>query len=270
MLRLRQAMVDFCTEHHPLSVRNLHYLMAQNGFTSKDDKGYRFVMEQSGILRENGQIPFPWLKDETRQAIQVYTCDSIADGLNDLLRQYRRNVWTNQPCYVELWCEAKASIATLTPLCHQWPGLRLIPVGGFSSKSFLWECAQHLGNIDKPIHIVYAGDFDPSGLGIEADIQTRMERYVSGLSFTVHRIAITEQQMVDWDLPVRAPKQNDPRMSMFTADSVAELEAIPPQQLRQMCNDAIRDLMDMDLFAATKSSEAADIKKLTKYVARVK
>ena len=45
---LRQAMIDFCTEHQPLSVRNLYYLMAQAQLVPKTDKGYRLVMEQSG------------------------------------------------------------------------------------------------------------------------------------------------------------------------------------------------------------------------------
>ena len=55
--RLRAAMVDFCTEHHPLSVRNVYYLMAQAQLVPKTDKGYRLVKDDSGKLRENGVIP---------------------------------------------------------------------------------------------------------------------------------------------------------------------------------------------------------------------
>ena len=142
---LRQAMVDFCTEHQPLSVRALYYLMAQAQLVPKNDQGYRLVKDDSGKLRECGAIPFEWLRDESRQVIQVYTCSDLADGLNDLATQYRRNIWHDQPHYVELWCEAKASIATLAPLTEQWH-VRLVPVGGFGSKAFLYECAQHLAD----------------------------------------------------------------------------------------------------------------------------
>ena len=38
MEHLRQVMVDFCMEHNPLSVRNLYYLMTQNGYIPKDTK----------------------------------------------------------------------------------------------------------------------------------------------------------------------------------------------------------------------------------------
>ena len=105
--------------------------------------------------------------------IQVYTCSDLADGLHDLAGQYRRNIWQDQPRYVELWCEAKASIATLAPLTEQWQ-VRLVPVGGFQQQDVFCTTARStwLESI-KPIEIVYAGDFDPSGLGIEADIDKR-------------------------------------------------------------------------------------------------
>ena len=41
------------------------------------------------------------------------------------------------------------------------------------------------------------------------------------------------------DLLTRVPNPNDPRIALFEGDSVAELEAIPPKQLRTMCDDAI-------------------------------
>ena len=258
---LRQAMIDFCTEHQPLSVRNLYYLMAQAQLVPKTDKGYRLVKDDSGTLRETGLIPFDWLRDESRQVIQVYTCADLADGLQDLAETYRRYIWSDQPRYVELWCEAKASIATLRPLVAQWH-VRLVPVGGFSSKSFLWECAQHLAAIEQPIHIVYAGDFDPSGLGIEADIHRRLQRYAPGLAFNLQRIALTEQQVIAWNLPTRAPKSGDSRTKNFTADGVAELEAIPPNELRQMCSDVIEAHIDQDILQATKDAERQDIGQL--------
>ena len=259
--RFRQAMLEFCEEHHPLSVRNLYYLMAQAQLVPKNDKGYRTVVEDSGKLREAGRIPFAWLKDESRQVIQVYTSESLADGLTDLRNQYRRRIWADQPTYAELWCEAEASISTLSPLVEQWH-LRLVPVGGFSSKSFLFECAEHLASIEQPISVIYAGDSDPSGLGIETDIKTRLRRYAPGVDFELHRVALTQQQVIDWELPTRPPKPGDSRTKNFAGDSVAELEAIPPNQLRQMCNAAIEELVDHEILLSTKAAEQDDLAQL--------
>jgi len=258
---LRQAMIDFCTQHHPLSVRSLYYLMSQDQLVPKKENGYRLVKDYSGKLRECGAIPFEWLKDESRQVIQVYTCTNLADGLHDLAAQYRRYMWTDQPRYVELWCEAKASIASLRPLTEKWQ-VRLVPVGGFSSKTFLWECAKYLARIEKPIHIVYVGDFDPSGLSIEVDIQTRLQRYAQGLQFDLKRVALTEQQVHDMGLPTRPPKPGDSRTKGFAAAGVAELEAIPPNQLRQMCSNAIASQIDHDIRLTTKAAERQDVEQL--------
>ena len=258
---LHDAMTEFCSSHHPLSVRALYYLMAQSQLVPKTDKGYRFVKEESGKLRESGRIPFAWLTDESRRVIQVYTCDDLPDALSDTASQYRRNIWTDQPRYVELWCEAKASISALTPLTEEWH-VRLVPVGGFGSKAFLYDCAQHLARITKPIDIIYVGDFDPSGLGIERDIKTRLQRYAPGIDFKLTRAALTEEQVREWELPTRPPKVTDTRIASFTADSVAELEAIPPTQLRQLCGDAISELIDEDILQATKDAERGDLRRL--------
>jgi hypothetical protein len=275
MHHLRQAMVDFCTEHHPLSVRNLYYHMVQNGYIPKDtketkSKNYNFVVRESGNLRERKSVPFSWIRDDTRHVIEVYTYADLPNALDEWVQTYRRNIWLDQHVYCELWVEAKSSIPSLSPLVHAYPGLRLVPLGGSAGKSYLWECAQHLVTIDKPIHIVYAGDWDPSGCGIERDAIQRLLRYTGGLDFTLKRVAITPEQIEDMGLLTRVPNRNDPRIALFDGDSVAELEAIPPKQLRTLCEDAICSLLDTDALAMTRQMEAEDIKQLTKLAARVR
>jgi hypothetical protein len=71
-------------------------------------------------------------------------------------------------------------------------------------------------------------------------------------------------------LLTRVPNRNDPRIALFDGDSVAELEAIPPKQLRTLCEDAICSLLDTDALAMTRQMEAEDIKQLTKLAARVR
>ena len=155
------------------------------------------MVRESGNLREWELVPFSWIRDDSRHVIEVYSYANLPNALDEWIKTYRRNIWIGQPVYCELWVEAKSSIPSLSPLVHAYPGLRLVPLGGSAGKSYLWDCAQHLLTIDKPIHIIYAGDYDPSGIGIERDAIQRLLRYTDGLDFTLKRVAITPEQIED-------------------------------------------------------------------------
>ena len=64
---------------------------------------------------------------------------------------------------------------------------------------------------------------------------------------TVKRLAVDREQIERWDLPTRPTKATDTRAIRFRqlhgTDSV-ELDAIPPNELRQLVRDAIDSHMD--------------------------
>lgn len=60
---------------------------------------------------------------------------------------------------------------------------------------------------------------------------------------TFTRVAVTEGQILEWDLPTRPTKKTDSRSKGFTAESV-EVDAIPSHQLRQLAEEAIERHVD--------------------------
>ncbi len=61
------------------------------------------VSTQLTWAREQGVIPWGWIVDETREAERVNAWDDPADYVESVKRSYRRNRWTDQPEWLEIW-----------------------------------------------------------------------------------------------------------------------------------------------------------------------
>ena len=130
--------------------------------------------------------------------------------------------------------------------------------------------------------IYYFGDRDPSGLDIDRAIRQGIGESIDApaipddftaadlvdlqrgrqaashtperrdpeemeFSFDLHagftRVAVTEAQIREWDLPTRPTKKTDSRAKGFAAHSV-EVDAIPSHQLRALAQEAIEGHVD--------------------------
>jgi hypothetical protein len=71
------------------------------------------------------------------------------------------------------------------------------------------------------------------------------------------RIAVTPQQIEDWHLPTRPTKATDSRAKTFGNISV-ELDAIEPEQLRDLVEEAIQRHLPTHQFRILKEAEASE------------
>jgi hypothetical protein len=71
------------------------------------------------------------------------------------------------------------------------------------------------------------------------------------------RLAVTEHQIYQLDLPTRPTKQSDTRSAGFDGGSV-EVDAIPPTVLRQIVEDAITRHIDQDALRVTRIAEQSE------------
>jgi hypothetical protein len=132
-----------------------------------------------------------------------------------------------------------------------------MPARGFSSKAFCWNTAQTILAEDKPTQILYLGDYDPSGVHIDRDIETKLRRYGPAAELSFKRIAVLTEQIEAWKLPSAAPKKTDSRSKTFSGQAV-EIEAIPPDTLRQLVDDAITGIVDHSSYALMLEVEKAE------------
>jgi hypothetical protein len=86
--------------------------------------------------------------------------------------------------------------------------------------------------------VYHLGDFDPSGVNAGEKIE-ETRREMTDVEFHFERLAVTPQQIADWNLPSRPTKQTDTRAKKFGSAESVELDAINPARLRELVKAAI-------------------------------
>jgi hypothetical protein len=100
----------------------------------------------------------------------------------------------------------------------------------------------------KPTIVLYFGDFDPSGVDIERDLSERLGKYKAG-DFKVLRVALTNEQIIKYDLPPMPVKSSDARSEGFLetyGNKSVELDALDPNTLKFMVAQSIASHIDLE------------------------
>ena len=82
------------------------------------------------------------------------------------------------------------------------------------------------------------------------------------------RIAVTPEQIADWDLPTRPTKASDTRSKNFGEISV-ELDAIEPNQLRALVQEAIELHLPAEQYEVLKAAEESEREIITRLVGKI-
>jgi len=94
--------------------------------------------------------------------------------------------------------------------------------------------------------ILYFGDFDPSGTDIERNIREKLNDTFH-VPVEVERVALNKRQIDEYELPPQPAKSSDVRYEQFVeqhGDMAVELDALPPDDLKQMIRDSVADYFD--------------------------
>jgi hypothetical protein len=231
---LRSGLYAICSTQRPVTVRQVFYRAVAAGLVEKTETEYKATVARLlSAMRRDGSIPYHWISDPTRRRRKVATFDGMADMMSGMHHQYRRDLWSRSNVEVEIWLEKEALAGVLGSVCDEYD-VALMVTRGYPSLSFTYEAAQMLG-MKTETYIYYFGDLDNHGLQIEQTVQNQL--YEHGCyGFTFERIAITEQQVSAWNLPTRPDKSG--------GGWAIEVDAIEPNQLRELCRDAIEQHVD--------------------------
>ena len=240
----------------PVSVRQIFYNLTTQNIVDKTKNGYEQVVSISGKMREDGELPFSWVADATRWMRKPDTHDTLMDALEITKETYRKNLWANQSVNVEIWIEKEALSGVVYPITARWD-VPLMPTKGYPSKTFLYTSAEDL-RMDKTNYIYMLSDYDPSGVDLSRNTEATLRRYADDdCDITFERIAVTESQINEWELPSRPTKKSDARAKSFTGESV-DLDAIPPDELRNLVSDSITQHIDDDNYQQLCEIESAE------------
>jgi hypothetical protein len=145
-------------------------------------------------LRENGEIPWGWIVDETR-SIEDYTgFSTIQEGALTYLEHVRLSPWNGEKIPFVL-TESRSLAGVLRGVCQQY-GVRIAPTNGQCGGFLHTEVAPTLKAGQS---VLYLGDFDLCGNDIESNTRRVLEREAGKLDW--ERLALSEEQVSRYDLP---------------------------------------------------------------------
>ena len=241
-----------------LSLRQIYYRLVAAQIMSNLQKNYRKLSRLCVIGRDEGLLNEDSFVDRLRE-IQV---PSMWANLNEYMETvrdaYRKNYWLDQPCYLEIWSEKDALRGIMAPVADKY-GVPLLIVRGQVSRTAIYEAYErYKANEDKECLLYYFGDHDPSGLCIYRSLVERLGNFNGGLPIKFQRAGLTPEQIKTYRLPQDPAKKSDPNYKKFVAeygDNVVELDALPPEVLKDLIEDCVVSCIDEDKWGTATEIE---------------
>ncbi len=269
-MAIREAVDDLTYEYEVMTVRQVFYALTVRGVVPKDENaGYRPVQAQVLKMRREGQLDWGFISDATRWMRKPKSYDSYEDALEATIRAYRRNLWRSQQIRIEVWLEKDALAGVVMEATVPWD-VALMVSRGTSSATFLYEAARQASDAsDEGIatHIFTLYDLDAAGERCHRTVERGLREYAPNAAATVERLGVTEGQVSKWELPTRPAKKTDPEAHKFAGEAV-ELDAIPPDRLIALVEEAIENLVDAEAWRQEQLVEESEREILERMVAR--
>lgn len=246
-----------------LTLRSLYYQLVGLGMTNSV-RHYKRVVNSIIDARWDDLVDFDTFSDLDREMVgeTLYETTSVEKEMDRSrysikywMENYRKNRWENQEFYPEVFIEKKALQGVFQNVCYTWD-VALGACKGYPSLTFLYEAAQRFRKVinwGKTLVILYFGDYDPSGEDIPRSIGENFSRF--GVDVEIRRIALMENQVIDWNLPPAPTKDTDSRSAGWDGLGQVELDAVTPEQLNELCKSALEELFDRDLYEDLLSQE---------------
>lgn len=256
LIRRVQGVIADYEQIGKLTIRQIHYRIFAQAWSQypNTESSYNWLKNVLGTARLEGVIPWEAIEDRTREIKDGHGEDydpiqffkGFFDYLRNLDTEYVMPKWWGQPTRVQVWVE-KEALASVFENITKVSGVDLVVLRGYPSLTLLWEDAQRLSKVEdgvKKILILYFGDFDPSGV----DIQRSAIEHIAedfGIEIECKRVALTKEQIGQYNLPPAPAKHTDTRRNGFIleqgVDWQVELDSIDPRELQRLIESSVND-----------------------------
>jgi hypothetical protein len=123
----------------------------------------------------------------------------------------------------------------------------------------------------KDIVVIHLGDHDPSGIDMTRDITDRLNLFVDGDGFdadnlTIHRIALNEDQVMQYNPPPNPAKLTDSRAEGYIerfGNESWELDALEPSVIVDLIRYTVEQYIDQDIWGEDEAEIAKERATLT-------
>jgi Protein of unknown function C-terminus (DUF2399) len=251
----------------PMTVRQMFYALVTLVVIAKTEQGYGQVGYHLLNMRRCAAIPYSFIADNTRWMRKPRSYSSLAEFLEASQALYRKAIWDELPVRVEVWIEKDALAGVVYDVTEPWD-VPLMVTRGFPSETFVYEAVEAIKEENKPTHIYYFGDYDPSGVSIATGLAAKMRDWTELVTF--EHVAVRPEQIISMNLPTRPTKKSDSRAKGWGDESV-ELDAIPANVLRQMVEGCITRHVPAghrDAIALAEGAERETLEELVQFLER--
>jgi len=269
----------------PLTLRQIYYRLVAKLLIPNTVTSYKTLSKLLVKAREQGEVDDTRIEDRSRQVLGVGDwgyedfdtfLDDQVNRLKNSWQYWTRPLWKSQPKNVIIALEKDALSTLFTDVADNFY-VHVFPTKGYGSYTYVKGMARRMNsNSDKPTIVLYFGDYDPSGRDIQRDLEERLGAY-GGENFTVNRIALTKEQIAQYNLPPRPEDiatleklKRDPRTKTYGMEYAAELDALEPTTLQEIIRKAIQNQIDPQKWNATLKQIKEEQQKLKEKLDKLK
>jgi hypothetical protein len=270
-----QVVLDEYEAYLPLTVRQIFYRLVGSFAYEKTERAYDRLAEHLVRARRARLLPFDDIRDDgitTFRYQWFHGVESFWDAVGGTIKSYRRDRQAGQTHRLELWCEAAGMAPQLARVADRY-SVPVFSSGGFSSLTAVRMIVDRACERDQPTVLLHVGDFDPSGASIfeamseDAVAFLEEDRVIALQRIIPVRVALTGEQVSEYDLPTAPPKASDSRSKSWRGET-CQLEALAPDALAELVSWAIEEWFDVGKLAEQVEHERADRAQLFKALPR--
>ncbi len=251
--QVNSILSEYRAQGYDLSLRQVYYQLVARDLLENSSRSYKRLGNIISDGRLAGLIDWEMIVDRGRPVIFPSHWDSPADIVRAAADSFRIDKWEEQSSHVEVMVEKQALEGILIPVCAELD-IRFTANKGYSSQSAMYRAGQRMGDAvmhGKDVHVLYLGDHDPSGLDMDRDILDRLSMFSSEVIWSVKRLALTWDQIEEYQPPKNPAKMTDTRARAYVlefGDSSWELDALEPALLVDLVRDTVQEIRDEELW----------------------
>lgn len=271
---------EYQAEGYVLTLRQLYYQLVSRDVVPNKQTEYSKL---SILLKEGrmaGIVDWDAIEDRLRKPQKPSSFSSPKDILDAAIQQYALPRQESQSTYVEVWVEKDALSGVLKRVTSKYH-VPILVNRGYSSASAMFDSYQRFKaayESGQAIRVLYLGDYDPSGMDMIRDVKSRTLEFFMGeyeieddeyaaesMDFQVIPIALTREQIRQYNPPPNPAKTTDPRAKDFIerhGSTSWEVDALRPEVLNNLLDEAIKENIDESAYMEIVGKEEADKEKL--------
>jgi hypothetical protein len=247
LLEQVKAVLREYAEHLPLTIRQIFYRLVGAYAYDKTEQAYDRLGEMLNRARRAGLVQFDAIRDDgvdMRAPTAWNDADHLVEAIRNTITNFRLDRQQGQPRRLLIAVEAAGMLPQVERVAAPY-GIPVQSSGGFDSLTAKYGLAEFLGEWPAA-EVLHIGDHDPSGVhvfsSLAEDVRAICDDSEHEVDVTFTRLAVTPEQIASLGLPTAPPKATDRRR--FDGAATVQAEAIPPDVLAEIIQQAIDDRLD--------------------------